>query len=313
MDRISTHSVGIAGLGTMGMPIATRLVESGIEVHGYDVQPERLGLLSGVGGRPVEHPGRFPAECKVFFLLLPNPEITNKAIFGDEGLIGSLKRDDVVVNLGTIGPDAVISLGHSLEAHGVRLLDAPMGKSSKEAAEGTLSLMVAGDKEIYRSLHPLFEYIATDITFCGELGVASTIKLVNNLVSGTILEAVAEGLVLGVKAGAPLELLIQSLSNAGADCYHLRNTFAERVARRDFAPGFSVDLEVKDLGIGLDAASKRQVPLPVISQAFQRYVEGQAAGLGSEDWGALAKLSERSAGVELKYPAEGGGEAPSSS
>jgi 2-hydroxymethylglutarate dehydrogenase len=160
------------------------------------------------------------------------------------------------------------------------VLDAPMGKSSKEAGEGTLSLMVSGAEEIFYSVRPLLDRIASDITFCGDVGVASTIKIINNLVSGAILEVVAEGLVLGAKAGAPLALMVEVLSRTGADSYHLRNTFGQRVAKRDFKPGFSIDLETKDLKIGLDMAAKRQMPLPVIGQAFQRYVEGQAAGLG---------------------------------
>lgn len=292
--------IGVVGLGTMGMPIAVRLVESGFEVYGYDVQEERLEAFSAAGGSPVRRASEFPAGCSVFLLLLPNPEITDAAIFGEDGLSEALKEYDVVVNLGTIGPDAVIALGSSLNSQGVQILDAPMGKSSKEAAEGSLSLMVAGDEEIYRGLQPVFERIATDITFCGKLGVASTIKVVNNMVSGAILEAVAEGLVLGAKAGAPLELMVEVLSHTGADSWHLRNTFAKRVANRDFQPGFSINLETKDIKIGLDMAAKRRMPLPLIGQAFQRYVEGQAAKLGSEDWSALVKLSETAAGVELK-------------
>lgn len=300
MSDTDIRSVGIVGLGTMGTPIATRLVEGGYKVYGYDLQPERLDSFASAGGSPVERLSGFPEECETYFLLLPNPQITEAAVFGEEGLAESIKEGDVVVNLGTIGPDAVIELGRSLAPEGVQVLDAPMGKSSKEAAEGTLSLMVAGEERTLERLRPIFERIASDITFCGELGVASTVKIVNNLVSGAILEAVAEGLVLGSKAGASLELMVQVLSSAGADCYHLRNTFGQRVARRNFEPGFSIDLETKDLKIGLDMASKRQMPLPILGQAYQRFVEGQAAGLGSEDWGALVKLSERVAGIELK-------------
>lgn len=284
----------------MGTPIATRLVDGGYKVYGYDLQPERLESLASAGGSPVKRLSGFPEECETYFLLLPNPQITEAAVFGEEGLAEALKEGDVLVNLGTIGPDAVINLGRSLESKGVHVLDAPMGKSSKEAAEGTLSLMVAGEEQTYIGLRPLFEHIASDITFCGDLGVASTVKIVNNLVSGAILEAVAEGLVLGAKAGASLDLMVKVLSSAGADCYHLRNTFGQRVAKRNFEPGFSIDLETKDLKIGLDMASKRQMPLPVLGQAYQRYVEGQSSGLGSEDWGALVKLSEKAAGVELK-------------
>lgn len=299
-------SIGVVGLGTMGAPIAARLLKSGYQVYGHDLSKERLEELASAGGSPVARASEFPERCNVFFLLLPTPEITDAAVFGEGGLIGSLEESDVVVNLGTIGPDAVIELGKSLAEKNVGVVDAPMGKSSKEAAEGTLSLMVAGDEKTCELLHPLFETIAGDITFCGELGVASTIKIVNNLVSGAILEAVAEGLALGVKAGASLELMVKVLSGTGADSWHLRNTFAQRVAKRNFEPGFSIDLETKDLKIGLDMAHRRGTPMPVISGAYQRYLEAQSAGLGAEDWGALAKLSERAAGVEIRQDEQGG-------
>ncbi len=300
MNNMPLTSVGILGLGVMGMPIATRLVKNGLTVYGCDLQAERRETLASAGGFSVEQPSKFPKECKIFLLLLPNPVITTEAVFGDTGLIGTLKEEDVVVSLGTIGPDATIGLERSLRPKGVYVLDAPMGKSSKEAGEGTLSLMVSGAEEIFHSVRPLLDRIASNITFCGDVGVASTIKIINNLVSGVILEVVAEGLVLGAKAGAPLDLMVEVLSHTGADSWHLRNTFGQRVAERNFDPGFSVDLETKDMKIGLEMAAKRQVPLPVIGQAFHRYVEGQAAGLGPEDWGALVKLSEQVAGVELK-------------
>lgn len=300
VGEISMENIGVIGLGTMGLPIARRLVESGYKVHGCDLQVQQREALSSVGGFSAEHASELPEECSVYLLLMANPDITNEVVFGEDGLVDNLSEGDVIVNLGTIGPDAVIELGESLQPVGVQLLDAPMGKSSREAAEGTLSLMVSGEEETYHALRPLLERLATDITFCGDLGVASTIKIVNNLVSTAIVEVVAEGLVLGAKAGAPLELMVEVLSNSGADSWHLRNTFARRVAQRDFKAGFSVDLATKDMKIGLDMASKRIMPLPVIGQAHQRYVEAQAAELGSEDWGALAKLTERDAGVQLE-------------
>ena len=298
--EVSVKDIGVVGLGTMGLPIASRLVDSGYTVHGCDLLAERREMLSSAGGSSVEYASELPAECSVYLLLMATPELTNEVMFGDNGLVNSLSEGDVAVNLGTIGPDAVIELSKSLESTGVEVLDAPMGKSSDAAAEGTLSLMISGEKETYQALEPLFERMATDITFCGELGVASTIKVVNNLVSGAILQAVAEGLVLGAKAGASLELMVEVLSNSGADSWHLRNTFGQRVAKRDFKAGFSVDLATKDIKIGMDMASKRQVPLHVIGQTHQCFVGAQAADLGPEDWGALVKVAEKEAGAQLE-------------
>ena len=293
-------NVAVVGLGAMGLPIAKRLVDSGYPVHGCDLQAGPREALASAGGSSVEYASEIPAECTVYLLLLATPDLTNEVVFGDNGLVESLSEGDVLVNLGTIGPDAVIELGKSLEPNGVKVLDSPMGKSSDAAAEGTLSLMVAGEEETYQTLRPLLERLATDITYCGELGVASTIKIVNNLVSGAILQAVAEGLVLGAKAGAELEMMVEALSKTGADSWHLRNTIAKRVSKRDFKAGFSVDLATKDIKIGMDMAAKRQIPLHVIGQTHQCFVEAQAAELGSEDWGALVKVAEVEAGAQLE-------------
>jgi 3-hydroxyisobutyrate dehydrogenase-like beta-hydroxyacid dehydrogenase len=159
--------------------------------------------------------------------------------------------------------------------------------------------MTAGPPALAEELGPMLSELASDITYCGELGLASTVKIVNNLVSGTTLAVVAEGLALGARAGLSLDVMIEVLSHTGADGAHLRRTFGERVRARDFAPGFSVDLAAKDLAIGVEIAARRDVPLPMVEQALRRYAAAQEAGLGGEDWGSLAKLAERDAGAEL--------------
>ena len=294
--------VAVIGLGAMGGAIARRLMAGGYSVYGCDTNPARRQALSAAGGTPVQRPAELPERCSTFLLVLPDPAATEAAVFGDGGLAescGTMHGGDVVANLGTIGPDAVIDLAGRLAEGGVEMLDAPMGKTSRAAEEGTLSLMISGKEETVRSRQAVFEQIASEITYCGDLGVASTIKIVNNLISAGILEVVAEGLSLGAKAGASLDLMVKVLSSTGADCWHVRNTFGQRVAERDFAPGFSVDLATKDMKIGVDMAHARQTPLPVIDQAYQRFLEAQAAGLGSDDWSSLVKLSEHSAGVEM--------------
>jgi 3-hydroxyisobutyrate dehydrogenase-like beta-hydroxyacid dehydrogenase len=273
--------IGVVGLGTMGLPIARRLLAAGHEVHGCDPSAERRAALD----HAVSSADELPAVCEVFLLVLPTGAITLAA--AEELPLGS---GDAVVNLGTIGPDAVLALEAALSGNGVRVLDAPMGKSSHDAERGTLALMVAGEQGLADELEPLLRCFASEITFCGELGMASAVKIVNNLISAAILAVVAEGVSLGERAGLSLETIVEVLSKTGADSWHLRHTFGERVAAGDFQAGFSVDLAAKDLGIGLDLAARRQVPLPLIGAALQRYVAAQAEGLGGEDWGALAKL-----------------------
>ncbi len=284
--------VAVVGLGTMGLPVAQRLIGAGYEVHGCDPQPARRSALEQAGGTACAQPSDLPAACAVYLLLLPDGAVTLEVAGGLAA--GGLAAGDAVVNLGTIGPDAIVTLAERLE--GQRVLDAPMGKSSHDAARGTLALMVAGDRKLADELQPVLSCFASEITFCGELGMASAVKVVNNLVSASILAVVAEGLALGERAGLSLDLMVDVLSQTGADSWHLRHTFGERVRAGDFTAGFSVDLAAKDLGIGLDLAADRGVPMPMIAEALRRYAAAQAAGLGGEDWGTLAKLAGRDPG-----------------
>ena len=132
--------IGVVGLGAMGLPIASRLVDSGYTVHGCDLQAERRESLSSAGGSSVEYASELPAECSVYLLLLATPELTNVVMFGDNGLANSLSEGDVVVNLGTIGPDAVIELAESLEPTGVQVSGRSDGKKLRCRGRGNALL-----------------------------------------------------------------------------------------------------------------------------------------------------------------------------
>ncbi|GFG48663.1 hypothetical protein CQY20_09930 [Mycolicibacterium agri] len=301
-DTSPTETIAVIGLGAMGGPVARNLATAAGGVIGCDPDSARRAGFTEKHGRAVGLPRELPTSVQTVFVLLPSPAITEDALFGPDGLAatpGLLDKGKTVVNLGTIGPDAVIALGKRLAERGCSLLDLPMGKSSAAAEAGDLSLLAAGDESTLAAVRPLLEHISTEVVFCGALGLASTIKIVNNLVSSTIADVVGQALALGAAAGAPLDLMIKALSATGADNWHLRNTYPKKVAQRDFTPGFSVDLATKDMRIGLDMAAARRVPLPTISQAYQRYVQAQQSGFGSEDWGALAKVAEQTSGTLL--------------
>lgn len=296
------RTISVIGLGAMGLPVARNLAGDDVTVVGCDPSPERRALFDHDGVATVAKPADLPVQSSVFFVLLPNPAITEQALFGDDGLVatsGLIGDGDIVINLGTIGPDAVVEFDKRLSERGCALLDVPMGKSSAAAESADLSLMAAGNETTIARVRPLLDRIASEVVLCGEVGIASTIKIVNNLVSSTISDVVGQALTLGVAAGAPPDLMIKSMMAAGADNWHLRNTYQHKVSQRDFDPGFSIDLATKDMRIGLDMAATRQISLPTVSQAYQRYLQAQKQGYGNEDWGALAKVAENSAGISL--------------
>lgn len=298
--------VAVLGLGAMGLPIALNLLRAGYSVQGCDVSASQRDQLASAGGFSVSNPDELSEACSVYLVVLPDPVITEDALFGTKGLVhGNLRPGDTVMNLGTIGPEALLRIAKRLEKLNVHILDLPMGKSSDAAHDGTLSLMAAGDEKVLADSLPMLQKIASEIRYCGPLGVASTIKIINNLVSAAIVDVVAQGLAFGAATGVPMDLLIEIMASTGADNWHLRNTFANRVTRRNFNPGASIDIVSKDMKLGLTLATNNRIALATIALAHQRYLAAQAAGYGKEDWGAMAKIAERDAGPDVEIRHDG--------
>jgi 3-hydroxyisobutyrate dehydrogenase-like beta-hydroxyacid dehydrogenase len=188
-----------------------------------------------------------------------------------------------------------------VQARGARMIDAPVGRSSAAAATGDLIIMVGGDEETVAHCRPVLEAMGSTIHHCGPIGAGVTTKVVNNLLSSSILLSVAEAMVLGVKAGLKPDVMVQVMSGTGAGCWQLENTFKNKVFKGDFEPGFKVNLAHKDLGLALTLARENGVPLLVGGLARELYQLARAQGKGDQDWGAYTTVLEQLAGVEARY------------
>jgi 3-hydroxyisobutyrate dehydrogenase len=219
-------------------------------------------------------------------------------LLGEEGAIQGVKSGALVIDMSTISPQGAREVAAALGKRGAHFLDAPVSGGSEGAAKGTLSIMVGGDAAQVERATPLFQAMGKTITHVGGVGDGQVVKAVNQiLVVGNML-ATAEALVFAQASGADLEKTLQAVTGGAAGSWMLANRGPQCI-RRDWRPGFTIDLQQKDLRLVLEAAADVGAPMLLTAQIAQLYRTLQASGLGHEGNHALIKALERLAGVEV--------------
>ncbi len=199
--------------------------------------------------------------------------------------------------MSTILPTVTDEISTYLNASGHRLVDAPVGRTSKHAVEGKLLIMAGGEEEDVQAMVPLLSCMGDTIVYCGPSGSGARMKLINNYMSIACNVVTAEALTLAEQSGLDRDLAIEVMMGTTAGQGHLATTYPAKVLKGDVTPGFMVDLAHKDMGLALDFASHLQVPLPVGAAASQTYTNAQVQGRGRDDWTAILETVRRLAGV----------------
>jgi 3-hydroxyisobutyrate dehydrogenase len=219
-------------------------------------------------------------------------------LLGPEGVLAGAQPGSLVVDCSTISPEATRRLAQTLAARGIGMLDAPVSGGSEGAARGTLSIMVGGNEADFRRALPVLQAMGKQITHVGDHGAGQTVKLMNQiLVVGHAL-AMSEAFLFGQAHGVDLEKALTALTAGAAGSWMLSHR-GPQILRRDWRPGFTIDLQQKDLRLVLAAADATGVPVPATALIFQLYRTLQARGLGGEGNHALIKALEHLAGFEV--------------
>ena len=231
-------------------------------------------------------------------MVTDSPDV-EQVVTGPGSVIEGVQRDAVLIDMSTISPAVTRGLAARLAEKGAHMLDAPVSGGSWGAIEGTLSIMAGGDKATFDRCLPVFEAMGRNIVHVGATGMGQTTKLVNQVLVAGTMNAVAEALVFASKAGADLGTTIAAVGGGAAGSWQLNN-LGPRLIKGDFAPGFMVKLQQKDLRLILEAAREMRVSLPVTALVHQFFSSLEAAGLGDEGTQALVKVHERMAGIEAR-------------
>jgi 3-hydroxyisobutyrate dehydrogenase len=300
--------LGFIGIGVMGRPMTLNLLKAGHSVTVYARHPEKPEIqeVINAGAKLAPSARAVAIASEIVFTMVPNSPQVEEVVTGPHGLMEGARKDLIIVDMSTIAPSVSRKLAEIAAAKGVHFLDAPVSGGSQGAINGTLTIMVGGEHEIFEQVLPVFEAMGKkeNIFYVGPHGAGEVVKLINNILVGAITAATAEALVLGVKAGADVDTMAKIVGASTGASWQLANQFPLRAFNGSFQPGFMTDLLHKDLGLALDLAAETQIPLPMTGLTRQLYEMARASGYGKDDYTSLLKVLEQVAGVEVRSKAQ---------
>jgi 3-hydroxyisobutyrate dehydrogenase len=293
-----TEKIGFIGLGIMGQGMARNLLKAGFPLTVWNRSAGKMDPLLAAGAEAGRDPADVAARSDMIIICVSDTPDVEDVILGERGVLKGAKPGSLVIDCSTISPGATRKLATILAETQVSMLDAPISGGSEGAARGTLSIMVGGEAKDFERAMPVFRAIGQKITHVGPVGAGQTVKLVNQiLVVGNCL-AMSEALLFAQAGEVDLAKTLEAVSAGAAGSWMLSNR-GPQILQRDWRPGFTIDLQQKDVRLILDAADDLGVPLPATGLIFQLYRTLQSQGLGGEGNHALVKALEHLAGFEI--------------
>jgi 2-hydroxy-3-oxopropionate reductase len=291
--------VGFIGLGLMGKPMARNLMRAGYPLTVHNRSRAPVDELVAEGATPATSPEEVAAQVNVVITCLPDSPDVELVVLGPDGIIQGGPPGLTVIDMSTIAPAAAVRIAGQLAERGIRWLDAPVSGGDIGAQQGTLSIMVGGDKAVFQDCLELFQAMGKNIVRVGGNGAGQVTKACNQIVVAGTMAAMGEALVLAAKAGADVERVVEAIRGGAARCWALE-VRAPQILRRDLGPGFKARMQYKDLNIVLDAGKTYQVSLPVTGAVRELYTAMMAAGRGELDTSAVVTVLEDLAHVQVR-------------
>jgi len=295
-------TIGFVGIGIMGQGMSRNLLGAGYEVVLWNRTRSRAEALAGEGARLADSPQAVAESSEVIITCVSDTPDVEQVVLGERGIIHGLGDGALLIDCSTISPSKTREIAIRVEEKRARMLDAPISGGSEGAAKGTLSIMVGGEAADFERSLPVLQAMGTTITHVGPIGSGQMAKLVNQILVVGSMQSMGEALLFAQAGGLDLEKTLEAVSGGAAGSWTLSNR-GPQVIKRDWRPGFMIDLQQKDLRLVLEAADELSVPVMSCSIAFHLYRTLQSSGCGSEGNHALVKALEALAGIQV-------GEAP---
>jgi 3-hydroxyisobutyrate dehydrogenase len=296
--------IGFIGIGIMGRPMTLNLLKAGHDVTIYARHPEKPDVqeVLKAGARLAPSSRAVAIASEVVITMVPNSAQVEEVVVGSNGILDGVRKGLIIIDMSTISPATSRKMAEAADAKGAHFLDAPVSGGSQGAEQGTLTIMVGGEHAVFERALPVLTAMGKkeNIVYVGPSGSGEIIKIVNNMLVGTIAAATAEALVLGVKAGVDVDAMAKVINISTGANWQLSNQFPLRAFNGNFNPGFMTDLLHKDLGLALNLAAENQTPVAMTSLARQLYEMARATGYGHDDYTVLLKVLEQIAGVEVR-------------
>jgi 2-hydroxy-3-oxopropionate reductase len=280
--------VGFIGLGIMGAPMAGHLLAGGHELFVYARKSVPQELAAATACKSSKEVAE---KADVIITMVPDTPDVNEVLFGANGVASGLSAGKIVVDMSSISPTETKRFAARINELGCQYLDAPVSGGQLGAKGATLTIMVGGSEETFAKVKPLFDLMGKNITLVGPNGAGQTCKVANQIIVATTIEAVGEALLFASKAGADPAKVRQALMGGFASSKILE-VHGERMIKRNFEPGFRIELHTKDLGLALNGARELKLSLPVTAICAQLFNACSAAGGAKWDHSAMVKALE---------------------
>jgi 3-hydroxyisobutyrate dehydrogenase len=295
-EEVVALQLGFIGLGVMGTSMCGHLLAAGHTVRVYNRTRAKATSLVERGALLCESPATVARDSEVVFTIVGFPADVEQVIMGQDGVLAHLPDEGVVVDMTTSKPSLARAIDGAARAANKHSLDAPVSGGDLGAREGTLAIMVGGDRAVYERCLPLFSCMGKTISYMGTAGAGQHCKMANQvLIAGTMI-GVVESLLYARKSGLDLDRVIDVIGSGAASSWSINN-LGRRIAARDFTPGFFIKHFVKDMGIALEEARAMDLSLPGLALVQQFYLAAQATGLAEAGTQGLYKVLARLNGM----------------
>ena len=289
--------VGFIGVGIMGRPMAGHLLKGGHTLSVYDIGPIPAELTNA-GAVACKSSKEVAEKSDVIITMVPDTPHVAAALFGESGVAAGLSRGKIVVDMSSISPSETKKFAKRINELGCDYLDAPVSGGEVGAKGATLTIMVGGGETAFNTVKPLFELMGKNITLVGGNGDGQTCKVANQIIVATTIEAVSEALLFASKAGADPARVRAALMGGFASS-RILEVHGERMVKRNFEPGFRIELHQKDLNLALQGAREMSMSLPVTAICAQLFNMAAANGGSKWDHSGMARALEMMANHEI--------------
>lgn len=292
--------IAFVGLGIMGKPMAINLMKAGYSLTVYDIDRKRVDELASMGAKAAATACEAAEGNDIIITMLPNSPHVKAVVCGEKGILEGASDGAVLIDMSSIAPLASKEIEAACRQRNVRMLDAPVSGGEPKAIDGTLSIMVGGERDLFESVKEVLLKMGASAVYCGPTGAGNTTKLANQIIVALNIAAVSEAFMLARKAGVEPQLVFDAIKGGLAGST-VMNAKVPMILDKNYKPGFKIDLHIKDLNNALETAHEVGAPLPLTASVMEILQVIHADGCGQEDHSAIAKFYEKLAGETIAF------------
>lgn len=294
-----TKKIGFIGLGIMGKPMALNLIKAGHTLTVNDLNQEAVQALLAAGATAANSPKEVAENSEIIITMLPASKHVQSVVLGDNGILAGAQEGSIIIDMSSITPAVSIQLAEEAAKQGVGFLDAPVSGGEPKAIDGTLSIMVGGKEDVFEAAKPVLFDMGSAVILVGDSGCGVTAKLANQIIVNLNIAAMSEALVLAAKAGIDINKMYQAIRGGLAGSAVL-DAKVPLILDRNFAPGGTIAINMKDITNVMDTAHEIGVPLPLSSQLLEIFHALKVDGKLMNDHGGIVQYYEKLANIEVR-------------